>query len=105
MVALGDTTVAQPAAGRDHTCAVAAGQLRCWGGDDHGELGPGSEGADALTPVAVEGVQSVTSLSAGGDATCMVSAAGLSCWGDNGSGQLGDGSLFRREPVKVLGLP
>ena len=104
-VTLGDAAVAQPTAGRDHTCVVAAGQLLCWGANDHGELGPAAGAADALTPVAVEGTQMVTSLSAGGDATCMVSGAGLSCWGDNGSGQLGDGSLFRREPVKVLGLP
>jgi alpha-tubulin suppressor-like RCC1 family protein len=41
-------------AGLEHTCALAHGQVYCWGDNSYGELGDGT-GISAATPVAVKG--------------------------------------------------
>ena len=57
------------AAGGNHTCALLAdGTLRCWGGDDFGQLGNGGTiepGAGSPIPVPVTGILSATSIAAG----------------------------------------
>lgn len=43
--------VAQIRTGSTHTCAVlTSGQLRCWGNNDNGELGDGTNGTDRQRP-------------------------------------------------------
>jgi len=60
-----DDTVVSLAAGRLHTCALThAGAGLCWGDNSDGQLGNGDLGADATTPVAVEGLTPVTSAKA-----------------------------------------
>lgn len=93
-------------AGTQHTCALLttpavesptglaadAGQVACWGKNDHGQLGSlTAERAYQPQPVDLTGV---TQLSAGGDHTCaLLSDQSVWCWGRNDHGQLGDGTV------------
>lgn len=75
------------AVGTNHSCAVYwNGTLKCWGNNDHGQLGIGSTqsyGADMThpvdsVPVAATGVEDAV---AGVQATCATFEDGLRCWG------------------------
>jgi alpha-tubulin suppressor-like RCC1 family protein len=93
--------------GYEHSCAINdSGALKCWGGNDHGELGTGSTSSHSSGPVNVAGLTSgVTAVDGGYQYTCAVVAGGARCWGNNGSGQLGDGTTTQRlVPVPVTGL-
>jgi alpha-tubulin suppressor-like RCC1 family protein len=94
-------------AGWFHTCAVTVtGGAKCWGVNEHGELGDDSYNSRS-SAAAVSGLTSaVTAISAGYDDTCAVTTAGsVSCWGGNGFGQLGDGTMASSSvPQNVSGL-
>lgn len=97
------------AAGAAHTCAVTAnGEVHCWGGNQHGELGLGlASAAPVATPSRVQGLPGpMMMVAAGRFHTCAVSAVGeLWCWGQNEFGALGDDtSLDRSLPVQPVGL-
>jgi alpha-tubulin suppressor-like RCC1 family protein len=85
-----DSVFEDVAAGRDHTCALAAnGQAYCWGRNSTGQLGT-ADTVSGSTPRKVAGNHTFTSLSAGTGYTCGLTAAGEAyCWGVNDSGQLG----------------
>src|SRR5262245_60804923 len=95
------------AAGGGHTCGLtSAGQVKCWGLNEAGQLGDGSRTGHA-TPVAVSDLEDgVVSLATGSDHTCaLTDAGGVKCWGWNLYGQLGDGTKIDRPgPVDVSGL-
>lgn len=79
------------AVGGHHACRLLdAGELRCWGRADAGQLGIDSTPFSATaSPVSVDGV-SFTSVVAGGLHTCALAEDGRAwCWGQNGSGQAG----------------
>ena len=106
----GVTTVS---AGREHTCAVVRGGLKCWGKGDNGRLGDGLESVhNQLSPVDVKGLEpgknkGVTAVSAGDRHTCAVVQGGLKCWGAGQHGRLGDGleSVHNQlSPLDVKGL-
>ncbi len=107
---LGGTAVSI-AIGREHVCAVLSnGQARCWGNNDHGQLGMGtlSPPRQRLEPVSVSGLGSgVQEIAAGADHTCARRADGsVRCWGSNSHGQLGNGQSTRHfVPIQVAGLP
>ncbi len=94
-------------AGFAHTCALLAdGHLKCWGANEHGQLGDGTT-ADSAVPVDVP-LAGVTAVAAGFVHTCAVAGVDgqVYCWGDNTTGSLGDGTTTRRTaPVLVGGLP
>lgn len=73
------------AVGSDHSCALVNGGVQCWGRNDEGQLGNGSNSGSA-SPVAVTGLQGeVIAVSSGGYATCAVLRNGkATCWGKNG---------------------
>jgi alpha-tubulin suppressor-like RCC1 family protein len=76
------------------SCAVMNdGTARCWGNNEHGQLGDGTT-TNRLTPVyQVSGVTGVTAVSIGPLHGCALVAGGaIKCWGVNGDGQLGDGT-------------
>jgi alpha-tubulin suppressor-like RCC1 family protein len=101
------TTVA---AGLDETCAVAGGEVYCWGADDNGKLGRGTTGSGSNTAVKVIGLAQVSGstttlsgvatdsysvLGANSQGFCARLASGaVNCWGRDNDGELGSGTLF-----------
>jgi alpha-tubulin suppressor-like RCC1 family protein len=94
------------AAGGQHTCAVLTdGGVRCWGANEHGQLGNGTK-TRSTTPVPAIGITDAIAVAAGSFHTCALRATGrVSCWGNNVLGQLGDGtSNDAPVPVAITGL-
>ncbi|HXU02172.1 MAG TPA: hypothetical protein VN903_14500, partial [Polyangia bacterium] len=96
------------AVGQSFVCALlGSGGVKCWGRDERGELGDGSNTVSRETPADVLGLTAgVKAIAAGGQHTCaLMTAGGVKCWGGNELGQLGDGSTVDRNvPVDVVGL-
>ena len=80
--------ITQIASGSYHACAVDAGAIVCWGGNQFGELGD-STTTDRPTPVEVVGSHGATAVATGERHTCAIINGGAMCWGDNHYGELG----------------
>ena len=89
------------AAGRSSACAIAGGDVYCWGENTHGQLGhanaadPSCPGAlpCSATPTKVAGVTNAVEIAVGGSSACAIDMAqNVTCWGSNLSGQLGRGT-------------
>ncbi len=99
--------VLQVVAGSYHTCALLpGGVVKCWGGNDYGQLGLGHKeniGDDAgemgaiLPAVDLGTAQVAVAIAAGYYHTCaLLSSGNVKCWGKNDKGQLGQGDTNNR---------
>lgn len=97
--------VSAVAAASSSSCAIHNGALKCWGLNDAGQLGDGSQ-LNRDVPTQVSGLDAdVTAVSLGVSHACAIQAGALKCWGDNARGQLGDGTQQGRlVPTPVMGL-
>ena len=82
-----------------HTCAILDnGVLKCWGNDQHGQVGDGgtvTSGDKQLTPTTVNlpAGRTAVALATGTGHTCAILDNGsVMCWGYNSHGQLGNGN-------------
>jgi hypothetical protein len=83
----------------DDTCAVAAGQARCWGLDLEGQTGSRDSTVPRPakpTPQLVGIPSSALQVAVGRKHACATSSGGgtpLFCWGSGGEGEIGNGLL------------
>ncbi|NDK91830.1 protein kinase [Gordonia desulfuricans] len=98
------TGVTSIATGYGSTCAVANGDVLCWGDNDSGQLGlPGVD--ETTTPTKVAGLPPATAVATAQGTTCAIAEGKAYCWGDNDNAQIGNGSTSRQEsPVQVANL-
>lgn len=101
------------ALGAEHSCVVTdAGIVRCWGWNNDGQLGDGSDTSHGVAVDVADLQAPVTQISAGYNHTCALTNAGaIACWGSNANGQLGAATTAScgpfacsRTPVGVAGL-
>lgn len=100
-VAIGGLSATQLSCGDQHCCAIAAGNVHCWGGNDAKQLGSGTK--DRFKPVVVPGPTSVSQIGSGSGHACALTGGGeVWCWGDNQRGQSGTGGESATEPPKRI---
>lgn len=107
VVGLENDEVVALTAGNNFTCALTAtGAVKCWGGNNNGQLGDGTE-IRRDTAVEVVGLGGpVQAIAAGYQHACAITAGdGMKCWGRNEDGELGNNSTVNSStPVHVFGL-
>ena len=104
-------TFLQVDGGGEFTCAqtnpIEGGDIYCWGRNDEGQLGNGTNTvSDAPVLVVTDGITSpFASATVGGAHACATTFENVAyCWGLNSDGQLGDGTTTsRNRPVAVAG--
>lgn len=84
----GGSGVTAVSAGFEHTCAIVAGGVQCWGRNDEGQLGTGNKSGGFSPRQIVPAGSGVTDISTGTYHTCMV-LEGVWCWGSNENLKLG----------------
>jgi alpha-tubulin suppressor-like RCC1 family protein len=97
-IALGDGGHAR------HMCVIDSGVVKCWGMNNHNQLGTGVLAPSVSMPQAVSGVSGAIAIQRGNEHTCaLLSNNSISCWGSNRDGQLGRG-YSSPTPTQVTGL-
>jgi alpha-tubulin suppressor-like RCC1 family protein len=94
------------AVGPDHGCArMRDGKAVCWGRNDAGQLGSGTESSVWTSRVPVQGLSNLITLAVGPVHACGAIGDRLACWGDNAAGQAGfDGASATVPRVGISGL-
>ncbi|MFH1435474.1 MAG: hypothetical protein ABIJ56_07130, partial [Pseudomonadota bacterium] len=92
--------------GQEHACALMVNGIKCWGGNNSGQLGDGTNTSRAF-PDYVETLDTgVADVVCGGFHTCaLLETGGMKCWGQGTYGKLGNGSTSNEpRPADVSGL-
>ena len=94
--------------GGEHSCALlSTGAVRCWGQNQDGQLGVGTNISQnrPSSPVIIGGI--ATKIATGLAHTCaLLDTHQVYCWGNNTQGQLGTGNeIPATTPQAVTGLP
>ena len=94
------------AARGDDTCALLGdGTVRCWGTDDHGQIGDGSIVEFRAVPTAVHGISGATAITVGNLFSCALLGNGtIRCWGEDQFAELGDQSTARKAVATPVGV-
>ncbi|MFH1017002.1 MAG: invasin domain 3-containing protein [Pseudomonadota bacterium] len=97
------TSVMKIVTGAFHTCAlVSGGQIYCWGQNEKGQLGNGTQNRSAY-PAPVVDISNAVDLVAGWWHTCAILSTGdVKCWGSNLYGELQFNPAVNPRPV-VMG--
>jgi len=93
--------------GEYFSCAVIAGEIKCWGDNRAGQLGDGTVGGFTTTPQIVPGITDAIDVATGNLHTCAIRGTGeVWCWGQNNEGQIGNGtqSVSISTPTQVAGI-
>jgi alpha-tubulin suppressor-like RCC1 family protein len=97
----------------EHTCAIADGEVSCWGLDFQGQLGDGTPGELRGTATVVPGLSGASAVAGGFLHTCAIAdggkGRGVFCWGLTNFGQTGaappgQGGDLQPTPFEVSGL-
>lgn len=101
------SATARLSAATNHTCALADdGAVRCWGGNEFGQLGDGTTTRRTRPGDAVTLPAAAALVSAGNGFTCAALGDGrVFCWGDNTHGSLGDGTSQNSTTPVAVALP
>ena len=86
-----------------HICTKTADQtVKCWGYNDHGQVGDNTQ-VDKSSPVVIAGLTGVTGISSANHTSCAIkSDATVLCWGWGANYQLGNGgNVSKFEPTAV----
>lgn len=98
-----DAGVTSLCAGFTFSCAVANGEVRCWGANSEGQLGSGN-GENNYLPQPVDLGGTAVEVTCNYMHACALREDGaVFCWGNNSFSQLGDGSVEAKslEPSEV----
>ncbi len=92
----------QVAVGAGFACALLSdGSVRCWGDNDLGQLGNGTEAA-AIKPTPVASISSAAKVVAEDFRACVINRDGsAACWGDNRASQLAENVNGVNDVVKT----
>ncbi len=92
------------AANGNHSCAIRSdSSLWCWGGNDAGQVGNGSN-ENVTTPTLINSATDWRIIDLGTDHSCGIKNDNtLWCWGDNSESQLGDGTTAPSNIPKQIG--
>ncbi len=89
-----------------HSCALADGDVYCWGNNSAGRLGDGTQVQSDIPVEVIELPYTITDVVTGNSHNCAVTDVGnVFCWGNGTRGQLGDGNWDSSStPVGVQGI-
>ena len=92
------------ALGGSHACAIQNGDVICWGDNEYGQIGDGTNTQrNAPVSVAMPSGKTPVDVEAGYFHTCALMADdSVACWGRNSDGQLGDGSTDDTSSPKII---
>lgn len=91
-------------AGWYHACLKTSSLVKCWGSNDHGEIGKGTFGGNQPTPATATQwtASTISSMALGNSVSCAVKTDGSAqCLGYNGNGDLGQGYVSTRSLTPV----